>query len=649
MVTIPYGSWPSPIAPADLATAGLRLGPPSADGDRLHWVEGRPTEGGRSVLVRRAADGTITDLGPPDLGVRTLVHEYGGRCSCVVAGGMVVTSFADQRLWLVPDGGGDPVALTPEPPSPRSVRFADPVASPDGRWVYAVREAHGDEVVNDVVRVPVEGGEPLVVASGRDFYSSPKLSPDGATLAWISWDHPHMPWDGTDLWTAPVAADGSVGEASHVAGGRVENVQQPAFDADGLLHFVSDRSGWWNVHRVEAGIVVPLHDDEVDAGYPPWVFGATTYALLPDDRIVTVAYDGGLVRLLVIEADGEIRDVDVAFASMLGPTPLADGRVALVAAGPATPRSIVIVDVDTAAVEVVRRSSDADPDPADVSTPESLTFPTGDGPASDDTVAHALYYPPRRRDVVGPDDERPPLLVLSHGGPTGATEAGYDPGIQFWTTRGVAVVDVNYRGSTGYGRAYRNALAGRWGISDVDDCVAAARALVERGDADGDRLLITGGSAGGYTTLCALAFRDGVFAAGSSRYGVGDLATLARDTHKFESRYLDGLIGPWPEAEAVYRERSPLHHVDRLRTPMILLQGSEDAIVPPAQAEEMVAALARAGVPHAYLLFEGEQHGFRRSENIARAAEAEYAFFCAVLGIDPSGDPDPVEIRSGPG
>ena len=643
---VPYGSWPSPIAPADLATAGLRLGPPSADGDRLHWVEGRPTEGGRSVLVRRHPDGTITDLGPPDLSVRTLVHEYGGRCSCAAPGGMVVSTFADQRLWLLPDDGGDPVALTPEPPAPRSVRFADPVASPDGTSVYAVRETHGgDEVVNDIVRVPLDGGDQVAVVGGHDFFSTPRLSPDGATLAWVSWDHPRMPWDGTDLWTAPVAADGSVGEATHVAGGRVENVQQPAFDADGLLHFVSDRSGWWNVHRVEAGIVVPLHDDEVDAGYPPWVFGASTYALLPDGRIVTVAYDGGLVRLLVIEADGRVRDVDVPFVSMLGPVALPDGRVALVAAGPATPRSIVIVDIggDTAGVEVVRRSAEVDPDPADVSEPESLGFPTGDG-----EVAHALFYAPRRSGVVGPDGERPPLLVLSHGGPTGATEAGYDPGIQFWTTRGVAVVDVNYRGSTGYGRAYRNALDGRWGLADVDDCVAAARHLAERGDVDGDRLLITGGSAGGYTTLCALAFRDGVFAAGSSRYGVGDLATLARDTHKFESRYLDGLIGPWPEAEAVYAERSPLHHVDRLRTPMILLQGSEDAIVPPAQAEAMVAALARAGVPHAYLLFEGEQHGFRRAENIARAAEAEYAFFCAVLGIEPSGDPEPVEIRGGP-
>jgi dipeptidyl aminopeptidase/acylaminoacyl peptidase len=637
---LPYGSWPSPISPADLAEAGVRLGGPLFRDGELWWTELRPSEGGRVALVRRDRGGAVADVGPADLSVRTLVHEYGGGAWTLSAAGPVVSSFVDQRLWLLPESA-DPVPLTPEPPRPRSVRFADAEVDEGRGALYAVRETHPEvgEVVNDLVRVPLGGGEPQRVAGGHDFFASPRLSPDGGTLVWLTWDHPRMPWDGTELWAAAVTADGSLGSPRLVAGGPEEAVLQPRFDRDGALLFLSDRSGWWNLYRAGAGgAAQPLAPDDAEYGVPAWVFAMGTYVLLDDGRIAAIRWRDGLAELVVLSASGPA-PVPLPFVSLSDPVALDDGRVALVAAATDAPPRLVAVTVDSGAVETLRAPAGVDLDPGDVSAAEPISFPTTGG-----AVAHGLFYAPHRAGIEGSAGEAPPLLVLSHGGPTASADPGFALSVQFWTTRGIAVVDVDYRGSTGYGRDYRQALDGQWGVADVEDCIAAARFLVDRGDADGERLLVKGGSAGGYTTLAALTFHD-VFAAGASRYGIGDLETLVRDTHKFEARYCDRLVAPWPEGADVYRARSPIHHTERLRTPMIILQGSEDAIVPPNQAEEMVAALDAAGLPYAYLLFEGEQHGFRQAANIARAVEAEYVFFCRVLGIEPSGDPAALEIH----
>ncbi|HVF32238.1 MAG TPA: S9 family peptidase [Acidimicrobiales bacterium] len=637
--TAPYGAWRSPITAASLVEQSVRLGQVVVAGGSVFWNEGRPSEAGRQVLVR---DGV--DVLPAGFSARTLVHEYGGQSYAVSPDGswLVFSNQADQRLYRLPlsaDGGGDPVALTAEPPVPMGVRFADPVVSPDGAWVLCVRERHlgpsALEVVNDVVAVPSSpgGGEPRVLAEGHDFFSAPRLSPDGSSLSWLSWDHPRMPWDGTELWVAPFTAGEVVGSPSRVAGGAAESVSQPRWSPSGELHFVSDRTGWWNLYR---GDGVPVVEREAELSRPDWVFGQATYGFLPDGGLVFAASVGNVDRLEVLGAGG----VDVPFSLVTSLQPAGADSVVAIAGSPASSLAVVRIDVTTGSTAVLRHSRAASVEAAYLSTPEPIAFPTTDGRTS-----HAFFYPPANADFTGPEGERPPLIVLSHGGPTSASDSVLDLGLQYWTSRGFAVVDVNYGGSTGYGRAYRQRLAGSWGIVDVDDCVHAARWLASQGRVDGDRMVIRGGSAGGYTTLAALTFRPGVFAAGASHYGVADAEALAADTHKFESRYLDGLIGPYPEARDVYVARSPIHHTAALDRPMILFQGLEDRVVPPDQAEMMAAALRERGVPFAHLTFEGEQHGFRQAATIVRVAEAELWFYGRVLGFTPGDEIEPVRIE----
>ncbi|HEX6602573.1 MAG TPA: S9 family peptidase [Solirubrobacterales bacterium] len=645
----PFGSWSSPIDAATVASAGRRLAAPVIAGDgAIWWAEGRPTEGGRVVLMRRPPGGEPEAATPEGTNVRTRVHEYGGGAWRLVEPDLVLfVDFSDQRLYRQ-RLGEEPVAISPEPSAPGALRYADMEPSPDGETVVCVRERDAEgEPVNEIVSLSLDGGgEPQILASGRDFYSFPRISPDGDCLAWTCWDHPNMPWDGTELWVAPLADSG---EERLVAGGAEESVFQPEWGPDGLLHFVSDRDGWWNLYRArnpgaalsgEEGALVQLTEERADLAHPQWLFGGATYAFLASGAIVCVHCAHGEERLFQLQPEGwEPADLGLPFTAFGFPALSARGeRVAFAAASPESEAAIAVYDAERGETEIVRSASEDPVDPAYVSRPRPVEFPTGNG-----ETAYGFYYPPTNPKHEAPEGELPPLIVESHGGPTSHATPALDREFLFWTSRGIGVVDVNYRGSSGYGREYRNKLRGTWGMVDTEDCVNAALYLADQGEADGKRLAIRGGSAGGYATLCALTFHQG-FAAGASYYGVADAEALARDTHKFESRYLDRLIGPYPEQAELYRERSPIHHVDRLRSPVILFQGLEDEVVPPNQAETMVAALERNGVPHAYLAFAGEQHGFRKAETNIRCLEAELYFYGRIMGFEPAGDPEPVEI-----
>ena len=615
--TAPFGSWSSPIAPAAVARAGVRLSEPELGEDgSAWWLERRPLEGGRTAIVR---DGQ--DVISPEFNVRTRVHEYGGGAWLLHGETVFFSHWDDQRLYRL-DPGGSPVPITPEGP----YRFADGRVLPDGTAIVCVRETHGDgEPVDDIVRVPADGGgAPEPIASGRDFYAAPRPSPDGRALCWLCWDHPNMPWDGCELW---------VGER-RMAGGLDESIWQPDWSPEGELHWVSDRSGWWNLY-CEGG---QLTDERAELGMPLWLFGGATYAFLEDGTIACVRTERAVARLHLLRG-GRLEDVGLPYTSFGSPCLRARGqRLIFVAASPEQEQAVTTWSGSDGASEL-RRASDEPLDRALVSIPRAIEFESTGG-----RKAQAFYYPPANPNFDGPDDERPPLIVQIHGGPTAHAAPELDPDTLFWTSRGVGVVDVNYGGSTGFGREYRNLLRGAWGIVDVEDCIAVARHLAAEDEVDGERLAIHGGSAGGYTTLCALAFHPDAFAAGASYYGVADAATLARDTHKFESHYLDRLIGPWPDAEELYRERSPIHFADRIRAPVLLLQGLEDEVVPPSQAEEMAAALRQSGVPHAVLMFEGEQHGFRRAETIIRALEAELSFYGQVFRFQPADQIEEVQL-----
>ncbi len=633
--TAPFGTWKSPITARMMTEGAVGIGGPRVDGECLYWLESRPSEAGRTVLVRRTASGAVADLTPAPFNVRTRVHEYGGGALGVRNGLVVFANFADQRVYRL-DDGADPRPITPEGP----LRYADFDLDPSARRAVCVREDHRNdgEPVNALVALDLEGnGEAdRVVASGADFYATPRFSPGGRQLAWLSWDHPNMPWDGTILWLADVVADGTLTNPHRVAGGAGISVFQPEWSPDGTLHFVDDSTGWWNLYRWRNGTPEPLCPRQAEFGLPLWQFGMRSFGFLADGRLVCRVIEGGVGRLAIV-TEGRLETLPTPFSHPGVPQSLG-GRFALIGASRSEPTRLSLWDPATGAEEVLKRATETTVDTGYVSEAEAIEFPTAEG-----LSAHAFYYPPRNKHHVAPAGELPPLIVRSHGGPTGATSDAFTLAIQYWTSRGFAVVDVNYGGSTGFGRAYRERLDGRWGIVDVDDCVNAARFLADSGRADPDRLVIRGGSAGGYTTLAALAFRD-TFRAGASLYGIGDLMALARDTHKFESRYLDRLIGPLPDSEPVYRERSPVCHLDEFDCPIIFFQGLDDKVVPPNQAEAMVEALDAKGLPVAYLAFEDEGHGFRKAETIVRALEAELYFYGRVFGFTPADDIEPVPI-----
>ncbi len=634
-----YGSWKSPIT-ADLIAAGtLRLGQIALEGQTVYWTEGRPQESGRNVIVRQRPDGSKTDLNPIPLNARTRVHEYGGGAFFMADGVIYFSNFDDQRLYRQ-DLVGEPQPITPE----GAMRYADGILDRRHGRVICVRQDHTadeQEPVNSLVALDPKGeGEIQVLVSGNDFYAAPRLSPDGWQLAWLTWNHPNMPWDGTELWLAEVAADGGLGPARLVAGGPQESIFQPRWSPEGGLYFVSDRSGWWNLYRWREDQVEPLCPMEAEFGLPQWVFGMSTYAFESERRLICAYAQAGTWHLASLDTETlELKPIELPYTA-IGGVQAAPGKALFRGSSPTEAEAIVQLDLATGQVEVLRRANELKVDPGYLSEPQAIEFPTEGG-----LTAHAFFYPPQNQDYAGPDTERPPLIVISHGGPTGSTNSSLNLAIQYWTSRGFALLDVNYGGSTGYGRAYRERLYGNWGVVDVDDCVNGARYLVERELVDGDRLIIRGGSAGGYTTLCALTFRD-FFKAGASYFGIGELEVFAHDTHKFESRYLHQLVGPYPQRRDLYWQRSPINFIDQLACPVIFLQGLEDKIVPPNQAEMMVEALEAKGVPVAYLPFEGEQHGFRRAENIQRSLEAELYFYSRVFGFELAEPVEPVEIEN---
>lgn len=630
---LPYGSWTSPLAAEQVASAGVRLMALTASGGDLYWVEGRPSEGGRQAIVRRSSDGATVEVTPADFNARTRVHEYGGGEHWAHGSTVYAARFDNQRLYRI-DEPGSAQPITSETAISAGDRFADGDVTADGRWIYCVREHHVDgvEAINEIVVLAADGsGEPRVVATGTDFVSSPRISPDGTRLAWLSWNHPQMPWDGTELRAAEILEDGTLGASTLVAGAVDESVVQPRWSPDGVLHFISDRSGWWNLYAVTRdGTSEALAPLEAEFAGPDWVLGLSDYGFLGDGTLVSVHGSSEGARFTVLRPGAtDLEEIETPWTS-ISHLQVSGEQVAFIGASGTQAPAVIAGPADGSDWQVLARSRTDELDASYVSVAEQITYPT-----TNDAESHALYYAPRHAEVTGPDEERPPLVVISHGGPTAATSSSYNAAIQYWTTRGIAVVDVNYRGSTGYGREYRRGLNGTWGIVDTDDCIAAASYLAERGDVDGARMAIRGGSAGGYTTLCALTFHD-VFSAGASYYGVADAELLATDTHKFESRYLDGLMGPYPEATATYRERSPIHFADRIRAAVILFQGLEDEVVPPAQAEQMVAALDANGRAHAYLAFEGEQHGFRKAENIVATLQAELSFYGQIMGFEPA-------------
>jgi dipeptidyl aminopeptidase/acylaminoacyl peptidase len=617
------------------------LGQPTFDGDDIYWLELRPKEGGRNVIVKRSPSGTIIDVTPPGFNARTKVHEYGGGEYLVNNGTVYFSNFSDQRLYRQ-EGQSAPEPLT----APGDVRYADGCLDHPRSRIICVREDHttqNSEAVNSIVAVSLQGSDDhgLVLVEGNDFYSSPRLSPDGTQLAWLTWNHPNMPWDGCELWVGEFGEDGKLVSTRWVAGGAAESIFQPEWSPDGVLYFSSDRSGWWNLERITpAGDIERVSQAKAELGMAQWVFGMSSYSFASPDLIVCSHVEHGVSTLGSLDVhSGKLTPIDCPYTDIQY-LRASNGKAVFRGGSPTDVASIVKLDLNTGQFEILRRSNELETYPQYFSVPRAIEFPTEGG-----LIAHGFFYPPQNPDYRAPENEKPPLIVKSHGGPTAAASTALSLSIQYWTSRGFAVLDVNYGGSTGYGRQYRERLNKKWGIVDVDDCVNGARYLADRGEVDPGRLIITGGSAGGYTTLSALTFRK-TFKAGASHFGISNLESMARDTHKYESQYLTGLLGPYPQRKDIYFDRSPINFPERLSCPVIFFQGLEDKVVPADQAETMVDAIRAKGIPVSYVAFAGEQHGFRQAKNIKRALDGELYFYSRVFGFQLAEPVEPVEIEN---
>ena len=634
----PYGSWKSPIN-ADLITANtIGFVEACIDDEDIYWIESRPLEGGRYVIMRRAADGKIHECTPPDFYARTTVHEYGGSGFTVANGVIYFCNFKDQHLYRQPLDAV-PQVLTPGD----GYRYADLVVDEKRDRIICIREDHTGtgEAVNTIVGVNLNGGEHgQILVEGNNFYCSARLSPDGNKIAWLTWNHPNMPWDGCELWVADVNQDGSLQNADLVAGSATESIFQPEWSPDGVLHFVAEYSGWWNLYRWKDGKAEALCPMEAEFGQPQWFFGMFTYDFVSPTKILCCYSQNGTWHLAWLNTNKKkLTSIQTPYTDLYS-IRAANGFAIFFVGPPFQTFALIRMDTETAKMESIKQAFEVTVDIEYLSTAQPISFPTTNG-----NTAYGIYYAPKNKNHAAPENERPPLMVISHGGPTAATGTTLRYGIQYWTSRGFAMLDVNYGGSTGYGREYRQRLNGNWGIVDLDDCCNGALYLVREGLADPNRLAIRGGSAGGYTTLACLAFRD-VFKAGASHFGISDLEAWIRDTHKFESRYLDSLIGAYPERKDLYYERSPINYVQNFNCPLILFQGDEDKIVPPNQSQLMFDAVRAKEIPTAYVLFEGEQHGFRKAESIKRALEGELYFYSKIFKFDLAEEIEPVQIEN---
>lgn len=652
----PYGSWTSPISAERVMSATARLGEVAITDDAVWWSEGRPAEGGRTQIVRRSPDGALADVLPEGMSASSSVHEYGGGAWWLAGETLFFVNGPDQRIWRM-DPGFDPTPITPEPRTRNGLRYADATMTPDRRWIVCVQEVHPGEAgaegrtecLNRLVVIPATGGDPVVLRSSADFVAAPRLDLTGTRLAWVEWSHPNMPWDATELWFGRFQADllaPTLTDVRRLAGDGHESIVQPEWDPDNRLWFCSDRSDWWNLYRFDSlgdpsGEAVAIAPSAWEVSTPPWVFGQSRYGFLSDNRLVFAYSSDGTDHLAVYDmVTTRVDRLNIPCTSVQQVRTW-QTTVVFIGGSFTVPGSVVATVVGrngaTGRLEQMRPTGDPPMTSAYISVGQPITFPTTDG------VAHGIYYAPTNPEFTAPEGEKPPLVVMIHGGPTASATPELSLRTQYWTSRGFAVVDVNHRGSTGYGRAFRDLLRGGWGIVDVEDCIAAASFLVDAGRADAERLIIRGGSAGGFTTLAALAFHD-TFSAGCSLYGIGDLSLLLADDHKFESRYTVGLVAPWPEGREVYEARSPLFHAGRIGAPVILFQGTADRVVPPEQTEQMAAALDARGVTHAVVYFDGEGHGFRRAANIVRCLEAELSFYAQTLGFPHPDGVEPVEI-----
>lgn len=628
------GSWKSPITSDLIVSQSIGVGSLAVDRENIYWLEKRPQEQGRSVLVGYRQKGELKNFTPAPLSVRSKIHEYGGGAFVVDRNAIYFSNYQDGRIYQQVIGT-KPYPLTEQ----FDRRYGDLIVDRDRNRLICVCEDHSTaEVQNSIVAININTGRIKKLVAGNDFYSSPRLSPDGKELAWLSWDHPHMPWDSTCLWLAKLDDDGLILDPESIAGGGEESICEPKWDDDGTLYFASDRTNWWNLYRRKPdGKIEILHQKSAEFAYPHWVFGLSTYTLV-GDRLICAYSESGCWHLGSIDLNTkQFTEIRTRYTNI---TDLQGGNdfVIFVGGAPTETTAIIKLDLETGREYVLRRTGELQIDPGYLSLPEAIAFPT-----TDNLTAYAWYYPPQNQDFCSPSGELPPLVVKSHGGPTAAASVDLNLRIQYWTSRGFGYLDVNYGGSIGYGRQYRQRLDGKWGIVDVEDCVNAAKYLVDRGRVDGDRLVITGSSAGGYTTLAALTFRD-TFKAGASYYGISDLEILAKDTHKFESRYLDRLVGKYPEAKEIYQERSPIYFTEQLDCPVIFFQGLKDKVVPPNQAEMMFRAIEQKGLPAAYIVFEQEAHGFRIAENIKKALDSEFYFYSRVFDFQPADAIEEIEI-----
>ena len=637
----PYGSWKSPITSDLIVEGSVGLGQTAFDRDDIYWIELRPKERGRNVIVKRSANGECVDVTPPPFNARTRAHEYGGGEYLVNNEIVFFSNFSDQRIYKQ-EGQGTPQPLT----GAGDVRYADGTLDQARARILYVREDHrnaGSEAVNSIISISVEPSDDFgsVLVEGNDFYSSPRLSPDGTQLAWLTWNHPNMPWDGCELWVGEFGEDGKLASTRWVAGGAAESIFQPEWSSDGVLYFTSDRSGWWNLERITPeGDIENVYQAKGELGMPQWMFGMSSYSFASADLIICSHIEQGVSTLGTLDVQSnKFTPIDCPYTDIQH-LRASNGQAVFRGGSPTDVTSIVKLDLNTGQFQTLRRSNDLETYPRYFSVPRAIQFPTEGG-----LMAHGFFYPPQNPDYRAPENEKPPLIVKSHGGPTASASTALSLSVQYWTSRGFAVLDVNYGGSTGYGRQYRERLNKKWGLVDVDDCVNGARYLAERGEVDPERLIITGGSAGGYTTLSALTFRN-TFKAGASYFGISNLESMARDTHKYESQYLTGLLGPYPERKDIYVDRSPINFPERLSCPVIFFQGLEDKVVPPNQAETMVEAMRAKGLPVSYVAFAGEQHGFRQATNIKRALDGELYFYSRIFGFELAEPVEPVEIEN---